>query len=71
MTKVVMPTTWKEFFITVERMRECQKEHMRTKTLAAHKAAVMCELEVDNAIEEKREEWARQAQPESPQGGAV
>jgi len=67
----IMPASWKEFFITVEQMRECQKEHVRTKTLAAHKAAVLCEVAVDAAIEKKREEWARQSQPETLKGGAL
>ena len=69
MTKIVMPTTWKEFFIAVEQMRECQREYFRTKTMAAFAAAKTCESAVDDAIQQKRDEWARERQPELPEGG--
>ena len=71
MTKVVMPTSWKEFFIAVEQMREAQKEYIKTKAPAALRALALCEMAVDTAIEKKREEWARESQPESPKGGAA
>ena len=59
-----MIASWKEFFIAVEQMRECQKEYFRTKGHAAFFAARKCEAAVDASIKEKRAEWARQIQPE-------
>jgi hypothetical protein len=53
-----------ELFTAGEQMRECQKEHSRTKGPAAYLAAKKCEAAVDVCIEEKRAEWARQKQPE-------
>ena len=71
MTRVNTPTSWKEFFIAVEQMRECQKEYIRTKTFAAHKAVVLCELTVDAGIKYIREKWERESRPELPKGGSV
>ena len=59
-----MIASWKDFFIAVEQMRECQKAYFRTRGPAALLAAKRCELAVDACIEEKRAEWARQKQPE-------
>ena len=59
-----MITSWKEFFNTVEQMRECQKEYARTKGLSAGYAAKKCEKAVDEVIKQKRDEWAREKQPE-------
>ena len=59
-----MIASWKEFFIAVEQMRECQKEYFRTRGHPALLASKKCEAEVDNAIKQKRAEWARQKQPE-------
>jgi predicted GIY-YIG superfamily endonuclease len=59
-----MIASWKEFFIAVEQMRECQKEYFRTKGPLALMAAQKCEAAVDACIKEKRAEWARQKQPE-------
>jgi len=57
--KDVMPASWKEFFIAVEQMRECQKEHSRTNSLSSSYAASKCEKVVDAAISKKRAEWAQ------------
>ena len=59
-----MIASWKDFFIAVEQMRECQKVYFRTKSHMALLASKKCEAAVDACIREKREEWARQAQPE-------
>jgi hypothetical protein len=59
-----MIASWKEFFIAVEQMRECQKEYARTNRPSARLIAIKCENAVDACIQEKREEWARQLQPE-------
>jgi len=59
-----MISSWKEFFIAVEQMRECQKEYFRTRAPSALTASKMCETQVDAVIKEKRAEWARQLQPE-------
>jgi hypothetical protein len=59
-----MIASWKDFFIAVEQMRECQKEYFRTKGPGALRAAKKCEAAVDVCIKEKRAEWARQNQPE-------
>jgi len=59
-----MIKSWKEFFVAVEQMRECQKEYFRRKTSASLMAAKMCEKQVDTCIKEKRAEWTRQLQPE-------
>ena len=69
--KEVMPSSWKDFFIAVEQMRECQKEHKRTNGMSAAFAAQKCEKEVDAAIKQKRDEWTRQAQPGIFKGGAA
>ena len=67
-----MITSWKEFLIAVEQMRECQKVYSRTNSPTARHTAQKCEAEVDACIQEKREEWARQQQPEMfKNGGAV
>ena len=57
-------TSWKSFFIAVEQMREIQKLYFRTRSPSAHSAAEKCEAVVDACIKEKRDEWARQLQPE-------
>lgn len=54
-----MIASWKEFFVAVEQMRECQKEYFRTNELTALYAAKKCEKEVDAAINKKRAEWAK------------
>jgi len=59
-----MIASWKEFFIAVEQMRECQKAYFRTKAPSALLASKKCESAVDAAINQKRAEWARQIQPE-------
>ena len=59
-----MISSWKEFFIAVEQMRECQKAYFRTKSPLSLLAAKKCESAVDAAIKEKRSEWARKIQPE-------
>ena len=59
-----MIASWKDFFIAVEQMRECQKEYSKTKGLSAGYAANRCEKVVDAAIKKKRDDWAREMQPE-------
>jgi hypothetical protein len=59
-----MITSWKDFFIAVEQMRECQREYFRTKSPAALGASKKCEAAVDACIKKKRDEWARREQPE-------
>lgn len=59
-----MIASWKEFFVAVEQMRQCQIEYFRTKEPGALLAAKKCEAAVDACIAEKRSEWARQKQPE-------
>jgi excinuclease UvrABC nuclease subunit len=59
-----MIASWKDFFVAVEQMRQCQKEYSRTNGPCARLAAKKCEAAVDACIEEKRAEWARQIQPE-------
>ena len=56
-----MINSWKDFFIAVEQMRECQKAHFEAKTSAALMAAKLCEQQVDACIEERRAEWAQQS----------
>jgi hypothetical protein len=58
-----MIASWKEFFIAVEQMRQCQIEYFRTKWPTALLAAKKCEAAVDACIKEKRAEWALQKQP--------
>jgi len=64
-----MITSWEEFFIAVEQMRECQKEYKKANSMSAAHAAYKCEAEVDEAIERKRAEW-EQSQVERKTGGA-
>jgi hypothetical protein len=59
-----MIASWKEFFIAVEQMRQCQREYSRTKAPGAFMAAKKCEAAVDACVEEKRSEWERKTQPE-------
>ena len=59
-----MIASWKDFFVAVEQMRECQKEYSRTRGPAAHAASKKCEAAVDACIEERRAEWAQEKQPE-------
>ena len=66
-----MIASWKDFFLAVEQMRECQREYFRTKTMAAFAAAKTCESAVDDAIKQKRDEWARERPPELPTGGLI
>ena len=63
-----MITSWTEFFNAVEQMRECQKEYARTKGISAGYAASKCEKAVDDVIKEKRDQWAREKQPELNMG---
>jgi hypothetical protein len=56
--------SWKDFFIAVEQMRECQKTYFKQKSPSALNASKMCESVVDNCIKLKREEWEQQKQPE-------
>jgi len=58
-----MINSWKEFFITVEQMRECQKEYFKRKSPSSLTASKKCEAAVDACIKEKRAEWAQQLQP--------
>ena len=64
-----MINSWTEFFNAVEQMRECQKEHARTNGLSAGYAARKCEKVVDDVIKQKRDQWAREKQPELNTGG--
>jgi len=66
-----MISSWKEFFIAVEQMRECQKAYIREKNTASFTAAKTCETEVDEGIKKIRVEWARQAEEERNKGGAA
>jgi hypothetical protein len=66
-----MITSWKDFFIAVEQMRECQKEFYRTNSPSALMARKRCEQTVDNCIIEKRAEWQSQIQKELFSGGAA
>ena len=59
-----MSASEKNFFISVERMRICQKECFRTRCHSALLTAKKCETEVDKYIKEKRSEWAQKLQPE-------
>jgi hypothetical protein len=59
-----MIASWKDFFVAVEQMRQCQREYARTKNPSAHNASKRCEAAVDACIEEKRAGWAREKQPE-------
>jgi hypothetical protein len=59
-----MIASWKEFFIAVGQMRQCQIEYFRTKWPSALLSAKKYEAAVDACIEERRAEWARQKQPE-------
>ena len=59
-----MIASWKDFFIAVEQMRECQKAYFHTKAHSALLAAKKCEVAVDDVIKEKRAEWTREIQPE-------
>jgi hypothetical protein len=59
-----MIASWKDFFIAVEQMRECQKVYFLSKNPSALAAAKKCEAAVDDCIAQKRTEWDRQAQPE-------
>ena len=63
--------SWKDFFIAVEQMRECQKVYFIKKNEAALQAARMCESVVDNCIKIKRSEWEQQKQPELPALGGL
>jgi hypothetical protein len=58
-----MISSWKEFFIAVEQMRECQKEYFRTNAPSALTASKRCESAVDAVINQKRSEWAQEKQP--------
>ena len=64
-----MIASWTEFFNAVEQMRECQKEYSRTNSLSAGYAAKKCEKAVDEVIKQKRDQWAREKQPELNTGG--
>ena len=59
-----MIASWKDFFLAVEQMRECQKEYSKTNGLSAGFIARRCEKVVDEAIKKKRDDWAREMQPE-------
>jgi hypothetical protein len=59
-----MIASWKEFFIAVEQMRQCQISYFRTKDPGAFLAAKRCEAAVDECVAAKRAEWERQTQPE-------
>ncbi|MDR2785052.1 MAG: hypothetical protein LBB83_03965 [Treponema sp.] len=59
-----MIKSWKEFFVEVEQMRECQKNCFRNPSPSARSLAKRCERAVDRTIAEKRAEWSRQTQPE-------
>jgi len=61
--------SWKDFFIAVEQMRECQKAYFRIRAPSSLGAAKKCEAAVDAFIVEKRAEWARDIQQELPMGG--
>jgi hypothetical protein len=57
-------SSWKDFLLAVDKMRQCQKDYARTKSPAAHNAAKKREAEVDACIKQKRETWAALKQPE-------
>ena len=59
-----MINSWKDFFIAVEQMRQCQQVYFLSKSHLALLAAKKCEAEVDACIKEKRDGWAREIQPE-------
>jgi hypothetical protein len=59
-----MIVSWKDFFVAVEQMRECQKVYFLSKSPAALAAAKRCEKAVDDCIAQKQAEWNRQKQPE-------
>jgi len=59
-----MISSWNEFFIAVEQMRECQKAYLRTKIPAVLHASKKCEASVDAFIEKRCAELARPIQPE-------
>ena len=59
-----MITSWNDFFIAVEQMRQCQKEYFRTKNYSALMASKRCEAAVDNFIKIKHAERVKQIQPE-------
>jgi hypothetical protein len=58
-----MITSWKEFLTAVEEMREAQKVYFLSKSRTALLAAKKREAAVDECIEQKRAERARQSQP--------
>jgi hypothetical protein len=58
-----MIASWKEFFTAVDQMREAQKLYFLSKSHTALFAAKKREAVVDECIEQKRAEWARQEQP--------
>ncbi|MDR0583584.1 MAG: hypothetical protein LBG57_04455 [Treponema sp.] len=59
-----MINSWKDFFIAVEQMRECQKVYFLSKSPSALAAAKKCEKAVDDCIKQRRSEQDRQSQPE-------
>jgi hypothetical protein len=62
-----MITSWKEFFIAVEQMRQSQKEYFFVKTLSRLDAAKEREAVVDACIEKKRAEWERRERQRQPE----
>jgi len=59
-----MISSWKEFLIAVEEMRDAQKEYFITRSPSSLNLAKKHESVVDKCIKQKRSEWANKLQPE-------
>jgi hypothetical protein len=57
-------SSWKEFLVAVDKMREAQKLYFLSKAPSALADAKKREAVVDECIEKKRAEWAREENPE-------
>jgi hypothetical protein len=62
-----MIASWKDFFIAVEQMRQCQRKYALTKTLSNLNEAKECEAAVDACIEQKRAEWEKRERDRQPE----
>jgi hypothetical protein len=62
-----MITYLMEFFLAVEKMRQCQKKYFLTKTLSGLNDAKACEAAVDACVEKKRAEWDRREREKQPE----
>jgi hypothetical protein len=58
-----MKNMWNGFFPAVEKMRECQKEYIRTNTPSAKNAAKKYEMQVYAFIRIRRAELEQKKQP--------